>query len=81
MAGLHHPRVVCLHDYCMEVLEGTDMTEQVPVFEYIPNGDMTKLLENRECRNTFVASFIAQSEKEGESEVSPPLYRFLLLPH
>ena len=56
VAGLRHPHVVCLYGYCMEVPEGTEMTEQVLVFEYMPNGDMTKLLENRECRNSWLVS-------------------------
>ena len=65
VAGLRHPHVVTLYGYCMEVPDGTEMTEQVLVFECMPNGDMTKLLENRECRNSQPVSL--QNQGEGES--------------
>ena len=48
VAALHHPNLVRLIGYCAEVVPETSFTEQIVVYEFVPNGDLKHFMDQRE---------------------------------
>ncbi|CAI6008430.1 unnamed protein product [Closterium sp. NIES-65] len=44
MASKHHPHLVRLLGFCIDVNEATEQTEQILIYEFMPNGDLERWL-------------------------------------
>ena len=48
MAVLRHPNIVRLFGYCTEMAANGEFMEQILVFEFVPNGDLSGFMKKSE---------------------------------
>ena len=56
MAGLHHPHIVRLLGYCEEHNPETLLSEQLLVYEFMPNGDLEAFIQKSKSFISFLVN-------------------------